>query len=93
MERMEAVEAKVVSWASEREELLKSLEAKEAILKEEASRAADLAADLEQAQVIVEHLREEAKEEATQMPTFTLTSIALGSRCHGWKKTCDPSVG
>ncbi|XXG88385.1 hypothetical protein AAC387_Pa12g0599 [Persea americana] len=44
----------------------KSLEVEEVMLKEEAGRNVGLAADLEQAQVMVEHLREEAKEEATQ---------------------------
>ena len=46
---MEAAETKAASWATEREELLKSLEAKDELLKEEASRNAGLAADLEEA--------------------------------------------
>ncbi|XXG67556.1 hypothetical protein AAC387_Pa06g0878 [Persea americana] len=47
MERMEVAEAKGASWAAEREKLQKSLEAKDGILKEEASRNASLAADLD----------------------------------------------
>ena len=66
LERMDAAEARAASWAVEREKLLKSLAAKEAMLKEEASRNDGLAADLEQAQLMVEHFREEAKEEASQ---------------------------
>ena len=46
---MEVAEAKAASWAAEREGLLKSLEAKDRMLKEEASRNSSLAADLDQA--------------------------------------------
>ena len=67
MERLDAAEARVVGWAAEREELLKSLaaKAKDAMLVEEVGRNDGLVADLEEAQVLVEHLKEEAKEEAT----------------------------
>ena len=50
--------------AAEKERLQKSLEAKDRLLKEEASKNAGLAADLEQAQAEVVRLREEGKEEA-----------------------------
>ena len=66
MERIEVAVAKAARWAAEREELQKSLKAKDGMLKEEASRNVGLAADLEQALAEVVHLREEAKEEATQ---------------------------
>ncbi|XXG72939.1 hypothetical protein AAC387_Pa07g1928 [Persea americana] len=62
MERLDAAEAK----EAERVELLKSLPAKEAMLVEEAGRNAGLAADLDEAQAVVEHFKEEAKEEVTQ---------------------------
>ncbi|XXG82192.1 hypothetical protein AAC387_Pa10g0191 [Persea americana] len=64
MDRMEAAEAKAADWAAEREKLQaereqlqterealqKALEAKDRLLREEASKSAGLAADLEQAQ-------------------------------------------
>ena len=57
MERLDAAEAR----AAERAGLLKSLVAKEAMLVEEAGMNAGLAADLDEAQAMVEHFREEAK--------------------------------
>ena len=50
MERLEAVEAKAAEWAAEREELRRALEAKDELLKGEASKNASLAVDLEKAQ-------------------------------------------
>ena len=66
MERLDVAKAKAADWEVERAELLKSLAAKEAMLVEEAGRNAGLAANLDEAQAMVEHFREEAKEEATQ---------------------------
>ena len=57
MEMLDAAEARVADWA----ELLKPLVAKEATLVEEAGMNAGLAADLDEAQAMVEHFREEAK--------------------------------
>ena len=65
IERLDVAEARAAGWAAEREELQASLAAKESMLIEEASRNAGLVADLEEAQVLVEHLREELKEEET----------------------------
>ena len=50
--------SRAAGLAAEKEGLLKFLEAKEALHKEEASRVAGLAADLEQAEVMMEYLRE-----------------------------------
>ena len=49
MKMLEAAGAKAASWVAEREALLKSLEAKDGRLKEEASRNAGLFADLVEA--------------------------------------------
>ena len=44
MGRLDAAEARATAWAAEKEELLKSLAAKDATLEEEASKNADLLA-------------------------------------------------
>ena len=51
--------------AAEKEELRKALEAKDELLKEEASKNASLAADLEKAQAEVGQLREDASQSAS----------------------------
>eukprot|EP00268_Persea_americana_P011564 TRINITY_DN14880_c0_g2_i1.p1 TRINITY_DN14880_c0_g2~~TRINITY_DN14880_c0_g2_i1.p1 ORF type:complete len:262 (+),score=52.76 TRINITY_DN14880_c0_g2_i1:218-1003(+) len=66
MERLDAAEARATGWAAEKEELLKSLAAKDTMLAEEASRNAGLAAELDEARAVAEHLREEVREEAIQ---------------------------
>ncbi|XXG46408.1 hypothetical protein AAC387_Pa02g1268 [Persea americana] len=58
--RLDAAEARTTKWVAKREELQASLAAKEAMLVEEAGRNAG------EAQVLVEHLKEELKEEETQ---------------------------
>ncbi|XXG54105.1 hypothetical protein AAC387_Pa03g2071 [Persea americana] len=64
--RLDAAEARAAVWAAEKEELLKSLAAKDTTLAEEASRNADLFAELDAARALAEHLKEKAKEEADQ---------------------------
>ena len=49
MAKSERAEARAAEWAAEKERLRKSLEAKDRLLKEEASKNTGLAADLEQA--------------------------------------------
>ena len=66
MGRLDAAEARAAVWAAEKEELLKSLAAKDATLAEEASKNADLFAELDAARALAEHLKEKAKEEADQ---------------------------
>ena len=62
MGRLDAAEARAAVWAAEKEELLKSLAAKDAMLAGEASRNADLFAELDAARALAEHLKEKAKE-------------------------------
>ena len=62
IERLDAADAKEAEWVAEREELQASLAAKEAMLVEEVGRNAGLVSDLEESQVLVEHLREELKD-------------------------------
>ena len=66
IERLDAAEAREAEWVVKREELRASLAAKEAMLVEEVGRNAGLVFDLEESQVLVEHLREELKDEGTQ---------------------------
>ncbi|KAJ8629874.1 hypothetical protein MRB53_023197 [Persea americana] len=66
MGRLDAAEARAAVWAAEKEELLKSLAAKDATLAEEASKNADLFAELDAARALAEHLKEKAKEAADQ---------------------------
>ena len=47
--RSERAEARAAKWAAEKKRLQKSLDAKDRLLKEEASKNAGLVADLEQA--------------------------------------------
>ena len=54
------METGAAEWAAEKEELRKALEAKDELLKGEASKKFSLAADLEKAQAKVGQLREEA---------------------------------
>ena len=56
---------------TEREALQKALEAKDGLLREEASKRVGLAADLDQAQAEVARLTEEANDAAIQSPTRT----------------------
>ncbi|XXG45611.1 hypothetical protein AAC387_Pa02g0652 [Persea americana] len=64
---------------AEKEEQLKSLAAKDATLAEEASRNADLFADLDAARALAEHLKEKAKKEADQNVhlSFELDEVRL----------------
>eukprot|EP00268_Persea_americana_P041533 TRINITY_DN41438_c0_g1_i1.p1 TRINITY_DN41438_c0_g1~~TRINITY_DN41438_c0_g1_i1.p1 ORF type:complete len:168 (+),score=28.40 TRINITY_DN41438_c0_g1_i1:32-505(+) len=66
MERMEAAEARAASWVAEREDLQaeRALEAKDELLREEVSKNAGLAVDLEHTQAEVARLREEAAQNA-----------------------------
>ncbi|XXG49469.1 hypothetical protein AAC387_Pa02g3648 [Persea americana] len=66
MGRLDAAEARAAIWATEKEELLKSQAANDAMLAEEANRNADLFAELDAARALAEHLKEKAKEEADQ---------------------------
>ena len=61
--RLERAKARAADWAAEKR-LQKSSEAKARLLKEEVSKNAGLAANLEQAQAKVVRLREEAKDVA-----------------------------
>ena len=65
IERLDAAEAREAEWVVEREELRESLAVKDAMLVEEVGRNAGLVFDLEESQVLVEHLREELKDEGT----------------------------
>lgn len=60
MEKLEAVEAVAPESAAEKEAMQKELDAKAELLKEEESRSASLAADLEEAQATVEELETDA---------------------------------
>ena len=79
MERLDAAAACAASWAVDREELQRSLAAKEAMLVEEVGRNAGLVADLDEAQSLVEHFKEQAKEEANQSAhlSFELDEVRL----------------
>ncbi|XXG53272.1 hypothetical protein AAC387_Pa03g1389 [Persea americana] len=79
MERLDAAAACAASWAVDREELQRSLAAKEAMLVEEASRNAGLVADLDEAQPLVEHFKEQAKKEVNQSAhlSFELDEVWL----------------
>ncbi|XXG90599.1 hypothetical protein AAC387_Pa12g2327 [Persea americana] len=57
MGRLDAAEARAAVWAAEKEELLKSLAAKDATLAEEANRNADLFAELDAVRALAEHLK------------------------------------
>ncbi|XXG81190.1 hypothetical protein AAC387_Pa09g1886 [Persea americana] len=74
-------EARAAVWAAEKEELLKSLAAKDATLGEEASKNADLLAELDAARALAEHLKEEAKEAADQNAhlSWELDEVRLAS--------------
>ncbi|XXG85597.1 hypothetical protein AAC387_Pa11g0646 [Persea americana] len=63
---LDAAEARAAVWAAEKEELLKSLAARDATLEEEARKNEDLLAELDAARALAEHLKEEAKEAADQ---------------------------
>ena len=88
MGRLDAAEARAAAWAAEKEELLKSLSAKDATLAEEASRNAELFAELDAKRALAEHLKEKAKEEADQNAhlSFELDKVRLC--CRGRRKTC-----
>ncbi|XXG83915.1 hypothetical protein AAC387_Pa10g1557 [Persea americana] len=81
MGRLDAAEARAAVWAAEKEELLKSLAAKDATLGEEASKNADLLAELDAARALAEHLKEEAKEAADQNAhlSWELDEVRLAS--------------
>ena len=81
MGRLDAAEARAAVWAAEKEELLKSLAAKDATLEEEASKNADLLAELDAARALAEHLKEEAKEAADQNAhlSWELDEVRLAS--------------
>lgn len=65
MERLERTETRAAEWAAEKEELQKTLEAKDELLKGKVSKNASLAADLEKTQAEVGQLREEAIQSAS----------------------------
>ncbi|XXG46964.1 hypothetical protein AAC387_Pa02g1686 [Persea americana] len=66
MGRLDTAEARAAVWAAEKEELLKSLAARDATLEEEARKNEDLLVELDAARALAEHLKEEAKEAADQ---------------------------
>ena len=94
-------EAKAAGWAAEREDLQaererlqKALKAKDELLREEVSKNAGFAADLEQALAGVVYLREEAEEAARPRTlTFPPTSVAPGPSWCGWRWICYPVEG
>ncbi|XXG77672.1 hypothetical protein AAC387_Pa08g1780 [Persea americana] len=79
MGRLDAAEARAAVWAAEKEELLKSLAAKDAMLAEEVNRNADLFTELDAAWALAEHLKEKAKEEVDQNAhlSFELDEVRL----------------
>ncbi|XXG69642.1 hypothetical protein AAC387_Pa06g2454 [Persea americana] len=81
MGRLDAAEARAAVWAAKKEELLKSLAAKDATLEEEASKNADLLAELDAARALAEHLKEEAKVAADQNAhlSWELDEVRLAS--------------
>ncbi|KAJ8629333.1 hypothetical protein MRB53_022656 [Persea americana] len=81
MGRLDVAEARAAVWAAEKEELLKSLAARDATLEEEARKTADLLAKLDAARALSEHLKEEAKEAKDQNArlSWELDEVRLAS--------------
>lgn len=81
MGRLDAAEARAADWATEKEELLKSLAARDATLEEEARKKEDLLAELDAAQALAEHLKEEAKQAVDQnvQLSWKLDEVRLAS--------------
>ncbi|KAJ8623417.1 hypothetical protein MRB53_031946 [Persea americana] len=81
MGRLDAAEARAADWATEKEELLKSLAARDATLEEEARKKEDLLAELDAARALAEHLKEEAKQAVDQnvQLSWKLDEVRLAS--------------
>ena len=81
MGRLDAAEARAADWATEKEELLKSLAARDAALEEEARKKEDLLAELDAERALAEHLKEEAKQAVDQnvQLSWKLDEVRLAS--------------
>ncbi|XXG87329.1 hypothetical protein AAC387_Pa11g2042 [Persea americana] len=81
MGRLDAAEARAADWATEKEELLKSLAARDAALEEEARTKEDLLAELDAERALAEHLKEEAKQAVDQnvQLSWKLDEVRLAS--------------
>ncbi|XXG79747.1 hypothetical protein AAC387_Pa09g0750 [Persea americana] len=81
MGRLDAAEARAADWATEKEELLKSLAARDATLEEEVRKKEDLLAELDAARALAEHLKEEAKQAVDQnvQLSWKLDEVRLAS--------------